>query len=141
MKLKTKLFIVISSCMVLLAQSVILGEYIKDKNNYRYCLIVDKTDYIELSKHKSHLSSDPKRVFTCKWTDNNQLGEINVEINTYNAFNTGNKVLFQEPRINGLKYTNSVFYEICMLLSLIGLSFEMVGILALIGYFIYWCFD
>lgn len=103
--------------VVAVAYSAFIIKGIKgDKHYYnRSCQIIEKYDYVRLTKHKSNYSSRPERSFIIRWDDNKVVEEKEVTVNTFYTFKQGDKVNFRETHES--KYEKGL-YSILLLISL-----------------------
>jgi hypothetical protein len=141
MTLKAKIFTTISVIIIVYSQSTIIYEdFFVDRSYVRECLVLGKIDYVKETKHKSHSSYYPEKVFQIKWLDNNQITELPVTNETFYNRSVGEKVFFTQYKP---KYTHTSDWipQIHLLIFIIGISIEVVLLVAGIGYFISWIFD
>ncbi len=135
--MKKKIFLAILIITAVSIQIFIIhDEFYKDYSYSRYCKVLKKIDYIEITKHKSNYSSNPERAFIVQWTDNKIIEELEVTPNTFFTTNEGDNIGFKLKHPNFIdRYRFSI--GLIFFIFTLGATFgEAIGLVFLIVYLI-----
>lgn len=110
-------------------------ELIKDYSYLRHCKVIEKVDYVKITKHKSNYSSNPERAFIVMWEDNKKIDEIEVTPNTFFSTKEGDNISFY---LTHEKYAirHPFFGVIMLMIALVSYFAEAVLICVGIGFVI-----
>lgn len=111
-------------------------EFFKDYSYLRYCKVIKKVDYVEITKHKSNYSSNPERALIVKWIDNNTIEELEVTPDTFFTTNEGADIVFKRKLPKFTTRHPFIGTGLFMFISIIATGVEDIGLMFLIAYLI-----
>lgn len=139
--MKKRIFWGVIIGIVLIIQGFMTYEtFIKDNTYLRYCKVIKKNDYVEISKHKSHYSSDPKRTLIVLWLDTKEYEELSVTTDTFFTTQEGAAIAFTREHEHYYKnhpLLNFMFFLISVIASIVEACYLGWFIIFLVCYFIY----